>query len=86
MLYDFSRYSSDKNPRYLSYAIVATVNRTLAVPQVVVIFSSSSVRISDPDKVLKEHIIPGSATLSGCDKAKAFCSRYGCTLFIVPMK
>ncbi|XTI88467.1 hypothetical protein V2W45_1520788 [Cenococcum geophilum] len=25
--------------------------------------------------VLKEHIIPGSATLSGCDKVKAFCSR-----------
>ena len=42
--------------------------------------------ISDHDKALKEHIIPGSSTLSGCDKVKAFCSRYGCTLFTVPIK
>lgn len=54
--------------------------------QVVVIFSSSSVRISDPDKVLKEHIIPGSATLSRCSKVKAFCSRCGCTPSIAAMK
>ncbi|OCL15334.1 hypothetical protein AOQ84DRAFT_307407 [Glonium stellatum] len=54
--------------------------------QVVVIFPSSSVRINGLDKILKEHTIPGSATLSGSDKVKAFCSLCGCTLFTVPVK
>lgn len=52
--------------------------------QVLAIYDTSNIEISDPHNYRKEYIVTG--TSSGHPKHKVFCSNCGCTIMTVPMK
>lgn len=52
--------------------------------QVLAIFDTSKVEISDPNGYSKEYVITN--TNSGHPKRKVFCSNCGCTILTLPMK